>query len=283
MPDDPTTEPRRRIIPIRGRAGSVEATALEFGPADRALDIIFLHANGFNAMTYRHVLAPLGQDQRILAVDLRGHGPSRLPTELDGHSWKIYADDLLGVIRSIGETPRIVAGHSMGATAALLALPKMTGAALPKLVLFDPVIAPRSSYGEAPDYDTQIARAALKRNDDFASAADAFESYQGRGAFRTWPDDMLRDYLEDGLVTEGGRWRLACTPQWEAANFAAYCVADPYPALDNPPTHISIFRAETNSTCHFDPGAPLLDLSIVPGTTHFLPMEKPEIVQQALN
>ena len=172
----------------------------------------------------------------------------------------------------------------MGATTALLALPHMRGAK-PRLVLFDPVLAPRAAYGGAADWNTPIARGALRRKDDFASADEAFTVYRGRGAFKTWPDAVLRDYLADGLTAAGGgRWRLACAPRWEAANFAAYCVADPYPAVDDPGVKVGIFRADMHSTCGFAPpaGTALVRMEIVPGTTHFLPMERPEWVRRVL-
>jgi pimeloyl-ACP methyl ester carboxylesterase len=264
-------------------AGSV--TAIEFGPEDRVLDILFLHANGFNAMTYRHVLAPLAKELRVLAVDLRAHGRSGLPAREAGHSWQVYADDLVALLEAWGEAPAVLAGHSMGATTILLALPRIHGAGVQRLVLFDPVLAPRAAYGAAADWDTPIAKGALRRKDDFASADEAFAAYRGRGAFQTWPDAVLRDYLADGLTAaEGGRLRLACSPRWEAANFAAYCVADPYPAVDNPGVPVNIFRAEVHSKCSSEPsrGDAAVRMEIVPGTTHFLPMERPDVVERGL-
>jgi len=276
--------PARRGIFVSSRAGAGAVSALEFGPVGRQLDVLFLHANGFNALTYQHALGPLATDLRILAIDLRGHGLTRLDTPADGHSWRVYADDLLALLAALGEMPRVLAGHSMGATTVLLALPSIEDP--PALVLFDPVLAPRDAYlAGAPDWDTAIGRAAARRRDDFGGVDEAFKIYRGRGAFRTWPDAMLRDYLTDGLVAgEGGRLRLACTPEWEAANFAAYCVADPYPALDFARSRVSIYRAGENSTCHYAPGdaAGMVTMEVVPGTTHFVPMERPDMVAAAL-
>ena len=47
-------------------------TAIEMGPQDRPVDIVFSHANGFNALTYRSILGPLSDRLRILAIDPRG-------------------------------------------------------------------------------------------------------------------------------------------------------------------------------------------------------------------
>jgi pimeloyl-ACP methyl ester carboxylesterase len=74
--------PRHRRIDLPGRGGSV--AALELGPADRPIDIVFSHANSFNACTYRSILAPAAERMRILAYDLRGHGQTELPTVTEG-------------------------------------------------------------------------------------------------------------------------------------------------------------------------------------------------------
>jgi hypothetical protein len=44
-------DPRRRFIPIASRAGAGEMAVLEFGPADRPVDVIFVHANGCNGQS----------------------------------------------------------------------------------------------------------------------------------------------------------------------------------------------------------------------------------------
>ena len=81
-------EPRRRFIAIDSPAGAGEMAALDFGPPDRAIDVVFLHANGFNALTYRSILGPLAAGLRVLAIDQRGHGASRLEARPEGRrSW----------------------------------------------------------------------------------------------------------------------------------------------------------------------------------------------------
>src|SRR4051812_28028989 len=111
-------QPRRRMIRLRDG----EMAALEFGDAARPLDVVFLHANGFNAATYRSVLAPLSLSMRILACDLRGHGASRLPADpAPRRTWNVFRDDLLALMEALDAPPLVLAGHSMGAVAALMA------------------------------------------------------------------------------------------------------------------------------------------------------------------
>ena len=48
-------------------------------------------------------------------------------------------------------------------------------------------------------------------------------AYRGRGAFTTWPDEMLADYLADGLMEQATEsFMLACSPQWEASGYASH-------------------------------------------------------------
>ncbi|ATQ45133.1 alpha/beta hydrolase [Caulobacter mirabilis] len=264
--------------------------ALEFGPADRPLDVVFLHANGFNAGTYRSIFAPLGDQLRILAVDQRGHGRTTLPAQpFVGNVWRQYGDDLLALLDAVGETPTVLAGHSMGGTACLLASAKCADAAK-RLVLFDPVIiTPERAalFGEDGMRNSPLAVGALKRRATFADRQAAFDGYRGRGAFKTWPEESLRDYLADGLVeAEGGGMRLACAPTWESANFSTPS-PDAVGGIPDIRANIRILKAEIGSTAQFEIHEPAVlaagaEIEVVPGTSHFLPMERPDLVRAEL-
>ena len=288
VPFQPQRDPRRRMIDIVAADGAGQVAALEFGDPSRPLDVLFLHANGFNASTYRSALAPLAGTMRVLAIDMRGHGRTRLPTVAEGHSWMVFAHDLLALLAALGEIPAVLSGHSMGATTTLLAVPEIPAATRPQLVLFDPVIPPREHFQNGPrgpEWDFPLARGALKRRDIFASADEAFALYQGRGAFQSWQDATLRDFLIDGLTEHpDGTLHLSCSPHWEATNFAHFGVATAYPVLDYPPAPIRILRAENQSTCHFqsEPAPAMVQVETVSGTTHFIPMERPDCVAAAL-
>ena len=129
---------------------------------------------------------------------------------------------------------------------------------------------------------------ALRRRAAFASRADARAAYLGRGAFATWPEAMIDDYVEDGFRDlPSGAVELACTPLWEASNYAAQA-HDSWGALASYPGPVRILAAETGSTCREPPEfdieslAPRISLTRTPGTTHFLPMERPDLVMDAL-
>ena len=280
--------PRRRTLPLPARGG--EMALIEMGDPNRPVDLVFVHANGFNAMTFRSLLAPLASELRILLPDLRGHGRTRLPTPTQGRrDWHDLRDDLVGLLETLDGPPVILAGHSMGGTSSLLAALNRPQA-ISGLVLFDPVIWSRGAHlaFQLPGFRQLPARyplttGALKRRRHFSDRQQALESYRGRGAFRGWTDDRISDYLEDGLIEVNGEgMTLACAPEWEASNYSSQC-HNPWPALDRLDRPIHILKAETRSPCRVraDPRRQRR-VDVISGGTHFFPMIAPEVARSAL-
>ncbi|MGX7707864.1 alpha/beta fold hydrolase [Methylobacterium sp. Gmos1] len=266
----------RRTIDI-GDPAEGHLAALDFGPADRSLDALLLHANGFNARTYRSLLAPLA-DLHVLAYDHRGHGRTTLPAEPAGRSdWQDVTDDLLALMDRLDAPPLVLIGHSMGGTAALLAAAARPGR-VRRLVLLDPVIQPPERRGQG---HAGLAEGALKRRSDFPSREAALAAYRGRGAFRTWPEAPLADYVADGFREVPGGVTLACTGAWEASSYMAQG-HDPWAALARLSCPAEILRGETGSTCALTEDRGSVTVETVPGTTHFLPFETPERVRAAI-
>jgi pimeloyl-ACP methyl ester carboxylesterase len=278
-------EPRARQVALPDRGGAM--AVLDFGPDERPVDVVFSHANGFNARTYRSILAPLADRLRILAVDLRGHGATTLPADPQAHGgWNAFRDDLLALLDLETAGPVVLAGHSMGGTTSLLAAAHAPQRAR-GLALFDPVIF---AQGVARDTmgDNPLAEGAQRRRATFPSKAAAVEAYTGRGAFRTWRPEQLRDYVSGGFRdTAEGDVTLACAPAWEAANFRTHGY-DPWAAFRATRCPIRILRAEIGSTARLDEGQDELlatgraRIELVEGASHFLPMERPELVRETL-
>lgn len=276
---------RERLIDLPGRGGAM--AALEFGPPDRPIDIVFAHANGFNARTYRTILEPLGDSLRVLAVDQRGHGRSTLPTESVGRgSWHDLRDDLLALLAVLDLRGVILAGHSMGGAASILAQ-AVAPERVKSLVLADPVVIPSVSEAEATA-NSPLVQGALRRRAVFPSRDAVIAAYTGRGAFASWTADMLSDYVADGFRDlPDGQVELSCAPAWEASNFTSHG-HDTLAAFEAAQVPIRILRAEQGSTCREHPrldalqAAGRIRIETIPGTTHFLPMERPDLVQAAL-
>lgn len=254
------------------------------------------HANGFNGHTYRPLLTPLADKFDIYAWDARGHGRSTLraaPEKMTG--WDIYGRDLVALIEHLADKHgrKIwLGGHSMGGFTSVFA-----AAARPDLVaglvLADPVIVPRigpiammimrltGRHG-----GLQLAKMAARRRALWPDRATAKKAYAGRGAFTTWQDGFLDAYLDGGLLPHDDGLRLACAPHWEAANFKG-------PQL-NCNRHIrrltvpfTLLMAEQGSTTRARAAFHALQqdkkITVIDGSTHFLPMEMPDLVRYEIS
>lgn len=286
------TEPFRRVsyqVPGGRMAG------IAFGGATPNPDIVFLHATGFNARTYRMLLQPLGDRFHVLALDARGHGRTQLPDGVFGYtSWRRHVDDLIAVLEHF-TAPVTLAGHSMGATVSLLAAGKRTDL-VAGLALLDPVILATAAYAasEMPfaplmqRYSLPLARGALNRRNRFESRDAAAAAFAGRGVFKSFSAETIADYVGDGLVEDGkGAFRLACRPQFEAATYCAQR-HDPWSALRRVGDPLVLLRAEHNSTISqaaaHRVAAIKADARIatVEGAGHMLTMERPDRARAAI-
>ncbi len=282
--------------------------ALEFGNPARRLAALWLHATGFNAMTYQSILGPLGIRTKVQAVDLRGHGRSTLPAKPGRiKSWKTYRDDVIALIEKESPTrPIVLGGHSMGATVALLVAGKRPDK-VAGLVLVDPVILRPDYYRNAHLFPflnamskgSGIGKRASKRKAEFHSQQDIRERYKAKDTFRSWRDPFMEDYILDGFDrvddndpdSEDQTWRLLCHPKWEAATFSAQRNR-PWGALAKVNKHkipITVLRPERDSVLsdkivdRMSRKCRHMVLKERTNTSHFLPMEAPYDVRDQLS
>lgn len=209
-----------------------ELSALHFGDMSEPVRLVFLHANGFNAQSYRALMERV--EVHSVVFDMRGHGESRgLPQPKTISNYNIFRDDCIEFFErhlpELTDGSVVLAGHSFGAVSAILAAPQITSH-INGFIGFDPVSMPfifrvNSALPGGRSYmrkRVSIARNAGRRKSIFDSPGAAFERWQGRGAFKGMPDDVLRDYIAGGLFESGdGTWRLSCDPHWEQTIFVA--------------------------------------------------------------
>jgi len=281
-------------IEIHDGPGRLRIAGLSSGPPTLAPDVIWLHANGFNARTYRGMLEPLTDRLELLAIDQRGHGGTPQGRSAAGKTDALdLRDDLLALLDVLPQDrPVILAGHSLGGCVSLLAAARAPGR-VSAIALFDPVILPREVAERAMSGGSALSESILVdkargRRAGFPSRQTAFETYQKRSIFARWPEAALRDYIEDGFRDlPDGSVELSCAPEWEAANFAAHG-HDIWSAMSRVEAPVRIWRAEHGSTCaiaqagDFPRPAGQVEVHTVPGATHFLPIERPELVREAL-
>lgn len=283
--------PRRMTVPIANRWGAGDLSVLDFGDPKRPVDLIFCHANGFNAATYRSLLAPLASSLRILAPDLRGHGETALPTSTERRkTWHDHRDDMVSLLDVLDGPPVVLAGHSMGGTTAIMAAGERP-AKVSRVVGFDPVIwnrwmviALRLPLLDRLPGRIPMVKGALRRRDRFDSREQALAAYRGRGAFKGWSDIALVDYLSAGLTEDGDGFSLTCTPRWEVSNYCAQG-HDPWKAMKDFDRPVRLLRGEIGTTCAVETSLrslPLVTVDTVPEGTHFFPMLRPDIARDAL-
>jgi pimeloyl-ACP methyl ester carboxylesterase len=120
---------------------------------------------------------------------------------------------------------------------------------------------------------------------EFPSKEAAVENYVGKGPFRTWPREWIEAYVEGGTVTtDTGSVRLSCDRAWEAKSFAVSTV-NPYRALRKVRCPITLFSREDTGPPFtreardaFMRCRPATRFLILEDATHFMAMERPDIV-----
>ncbi len=113
--------------------------------------LVLLHGLGGSLMTWQGVADAMSQRNRIILVDLPGHGASSAPDPGDcDYSPNALARAIADAVEAVCDEPAVVAGHSLGgAVAALVATssPQLVA----RLVLIDPA-------GAGDDSDPELMR-----------------------------------------------------------------------------------------------------------------------------
>lgn len=109
--------PKGRVVPVRSRDGIRLHTEV-FGPTD-GYPIVLAHGITCAIRVWKHQIADLSKDYRVIAFDHRGHGRSAVPAHRRAYSLDHLAADLDSVLEATlkpGEKA-VIAGHSMGGIA----------------------------------------------------------------------------------------------------------------------------------------------------------------------
>ena len=265
----------------------------------------FAHATGFNALTYKELLEPLSDNFNVRAVDARGHGFTKLKANpQDMYDWKIYCDDLIKSVELFAEKtqkPIILSGHSMGAASAIQ-VAAIRPDLVSGLVLVDPVLMTNKikaifkigrKYPLFKNFPIikqgmMMSEATKKRRRYWKNKEEIFNSYKNKLIFKTWTETTIRNYIEGGTELIGDETRLTCDPLWEAATFSSW-KHDAMGLIDKLNCPITLLQAEFNSTARGNGPIKLMQQDnlgvhkIVKGSTHFLPMEFPNIIKEEIN
>lgn len=275
--------------------------------ASKRVLLVCAHANGFCKECWHPLLedmqvrADSDEDVDALCLDLAGHGssaPFALPVEMDvlGKSVssalaECLASEAAGAQGHGPQTTRIVGvGHSIGATALLNA--EHAKHTFERLLLVEPIILPPGPDGVYPTERgaaNPLSLATLKRRTTFGSKQEAFENWTGKGAFKFWKPELLRQFAEHALREDapGGPVHLKCAPESEADIYnMAISIGGELGEIECP---VDIMNGERSVHMPKEYTASFMpkfkhpgDFVVVPNATHFIPMEQPPVVVQQM-
>lgn len=252
-------------------------------------DLVFAHANGFPVGSYRPLLNQIQGKFEVFGWESRPLVPGTDPQGISG--WDALSDDLRLGIENRFSNPVIGVGHSLGGVCSLLAAssnPQLFRA----LVLLDPVMFSglRSltwgllkRWGRA--HTMPLMAGALRRRDSWSDRELVRRSWSGKPAFEGWTDEAFNAYLEHGIVEDedSGGYRLRYPKAWEARIFelTPHDVWNEVAKLQVP---VLVLRGEHSDTFtasavrKFGRVAPNAKCTVVEGTGHMLPMQRPDAV-----
>jgi pimeloyl-ACP methyl ester carboxylesterase len=192
------------------------------GPDDGPV-VVAAHATGFNGAVwgpFADALA-IATGATVVAPDLRGHGRTELPADVE-MDWDGFADDVLAVVDELGLSHPVGVGHSKGGAALLRAEARRPGT-FAALWCFEPVVFP-PELGRGRNDDNPLAAGAERRRDVFASVDEARANYAAKPPMAAFDPRVLDAYVANGLVAvddadPDGPVRLRCRPAVEAETY----------------------------------------------------------------
>jgi pimeloyl-ACP methyl ester carboxylesterase len=176
--------------------------------------LVFSHANGFPAGTYRKLFAAWADaGWRVLALDRYGHDPA-FPV---ASNWRPTRDELVRFVeRSGAQSPVHLVGHSLGGYLSLLAACRRPDLAASVVLLDSPVLAGWRAHSVRVAKATRLihhvtpGRVSQRRRHHWPSADAVHKHFATKRAFARWDPDVLDDYLRAGFEPDpGGGLRLA--------------------------------------------------------------------------
>ena len=238
---------------------AAEGHTLRYDLDGRGDQLIVLIHGGLCDRTYWNAQAQaLATSHRVLNLDLTGHGDS--PGQRGEWTIAAFADDVIRAVDATGGAQLVLVGHSLGAFVALEAgrlLGDRTAGVVVVDMLHTPIAGPPPP---PPSSEPAVIAAALRR-----------------AMFTANSDPQLADRVVAGM--------MATPPEIAGPMRAAAARFDPARALaalaDKPVAFILSDARQINAveirTLH--PGS---DIYVVPGTGHFVMLDKPQVVTDLL-
>lgn len=164
--------------------------------------IVFSHANGFPAGTYRVLFeAWRAAGFEVAAIERLGHDPSYPVSS----NWPRLRDQLLDFIAAQGAAPVWLVGHSLGGMLSLLAACWRPGVARGLVLLDSPPVTGWRAHSLHVAKRTGLVnrfspgRVSARRRHHWADRAAVLAHFQAKSAFARWDPRVLADYVRCGF------------------------------------------------------------------------------------
>ena len=174
--------------------------------------IVFSHANGFPAGTYRVLFeAWRAAGHAVHALEKFGHDPAYPVSS----NWPKLRDQLLHFVEREIRGPAVLVGHSLGGLVSLLAACRRPELACGLVLLDSPLVAGWRAHSLHMAKRTRLiarfspGRVSSRRRHEWPDRAAVAQHFAAKSAFARWDPRVLADYVACGFEERDGRTQLA--------------------------------------------------------------------------
>ena len=180
---------------------------------------LFVHGTGLVSRMWEPIIDRIGGEFRAICVDLRAHGATTNPSDIDFFDHRMVAD-LASVVDAFNLQDAWVVGHSMGgATSILTSLVRPD--AFERAWVYEPILFERTE--DRPEGSIDFVEATKRRRSIFPSREEVIARYSTRPPLNEVHPDCLEAYVRHGFFDRSdGSIELACNPLLESKAFEQF-------------------------------------------------------------
>jgi pimeloyl-ACP methyl ester carboxylesterase len=186
--------------------------------------LVMVHGIGLCAQVWNSAARDLARDYYVMSLDLRGHGDTDKPGS--GYTFQQLGADVAAVIQTMGLERPFGIGHSAGGMSLLIANSLAPGS-VGKAVLVDTRVGDSPMMMLSPEERQERMERTLQKREVWESRQAMYSAYRERRVFKTWTEEVFRDYIEGGTrLLEDGRAELKCPTEAEATFYETRVTLD---------------------------------------------------------